>query len=143
MDLPGLFIRRPVAITLLTLGVALAGAVAFFLLPIAPLPQVDFPAVVVQAWLSGAGPEVMSWSVAAPLERHLGHIADVTGMTSSSYRGYTEIRLIFGLDRSVNGTARDVEATITAARADLPSTLIGNPTYYKVNPAESPIVILR
>jgi multidrug efflux pump len=141
MDLPGLFIRRPVATTLLTLGVGLAGAVAFFLLPIAPLPQVDFPAIVVQAWLAGASPEIMSTSVAAPLERHLGQIADVAGMTSSSYRGYTEIRLIFGLDRSVNGAARDVEAAINAARADLPSTLKRNPTYYKVNPAEAPILL--
>jgi multidrug efflux pump len=142
MDLPKLFLRRPVATTLLTLGVALAGAIAFFLLPIAPLPQVDFPAIVVQAWLAGASPEIMSTSIAAPLERHLGQIADVTAMTSSSYRGYTEIRLIFGLDRSINGAARDVEAAINAARADLPTTLKRNPTYYKVNPAEAPILIL-
>ncbi len=142
MDFPRLFLRRPVATTLLTLGVALAGAIAFFLLPIAPLPQIDFPAIVVQAWLAGASPEIMSTSIAAPLERHLGQIADVTAMTSSSYRGYTEIRLIFGLDRSINGAARDVEAAINAARADLPSTLKSNPSYYKVNPAEAPILLL-
>jgi len=142
MDLPRLFLRRPVATTLLTLGVALAGAIAFFLLPIAPLPQVDFPAIVVQAWLAGASPEIMSTSIAAPLERHLGQIADVTAMTSSSYRGYSEIRLIFGLDRSINGAARDVEAAINAARADLPTTLKQNPSYYKVNPAEAPILVL-
>jgi multidrug efflux pump len=142
MNLPVICIRRPVATTLLTLGLALAGAVAFFLLPVASLPQIDYPAIVVQAWLSGADPEVMATSVAAPLERRLGQIADVSEMSSSSYRGYTQIRLVFGLDRSVDGAARDVEAAINAARADLPSSLKRNPTYHKVNAAEAPILIL-
>ena len=142
MDVTGLFIRRPVATMLLTLGIALAGAAAFFRLPVASLPQVDFPSIVVQAWLSGASPEVMATSVATPLERHLGHIADVSEMTSSSYRGYTEIHLQFGLDRNIDGAARDVQAAINAARVDLPSALKTNPRYHKVNPADSPILIL-
>src|SRR5450755_2627587 len=142
MNLPEIFIRRPVATTLLTLGIALAGGVAFFLLPVAPLPQVDFPTVSVQAQLPGASPEVMASSVATPLERHLGQIADVTEMTSSSTVGTTRITLQFGLNRDINGAARDVQAAINAARADLPTSLRSNPTYRKVNPADAPILIL-
>jgi multidrug efflux pump len=142
MNLPEIFIRRPVATTLLTLGIALAGGVAFFLLPVAPLPQVDFPTVSVQAQLPGASPEVMASSVATPLERHLGQIADVTEMTSSSSVGSTRITLQFGLDRDIDGAARDVQAAINAARADLPASLKSNPTYRKVNPADAPVMIL-
>ncbi len=136
------FIARPVATVLLTLGVALAGGVAYFLLPVAPLPQVDFPTISVQANMAGASPENMASSVATPLERHLGQIADVTEMTSSSGVGNTRITLQFGLNRDIDGAARDVEAAINAARADLPSSLRSNPTYRKVNPADSPIMIL-
>src|SRR6202007_947055 len=136
------FIRRPVATTLLTLGIALAGGVAFFLLPVAPLPQVDFPTISVTAQLPGASPEVMASSVAAPLERHLGQIADVTEMTSSSSVGSTRITLQFGLDRDIDGAARDVEAAINAAPAALPPSLRSNPTYHKVNTADAPVLIL-
>ena len=136
------FIRRPVATTLLTLGLALAGVVAFFLLPVSPLPQVDFPTIQVTAQLPGASPETVATSVATPLERHLGQIADVTEMTSSSSVGQAQITLQFGLDRSIDGAARDVQAAITAARVDLPASLRSNPTYRKVNPADSPVLIL-
>jgi len=136
------FITRPVATTLLTLGVALAGAVAFFQLPVSPLPQVDMPTISVQASMPGASPEVMSSSVATPLERHLGTIADVTEMTSNSGTGTSRITLQFGLDRNIDGAARDVQAAINAARADLPSSLRSNPTYRKVNSADAPILIL-
>src|SRR6202171_5016930 len=142
MSLPEVFIRRPVATTLLTLGLALAGGVPFFLLPVASLPQVDFPTISVEAQLPGASPEVMASSVATPLERHLGLIADVTEMTSSSTVGSTRIVLQFGLDRDINGAARDVQAAINAARADLPVSLRSNPTYKKVNPADAPIMVL-
>ncbi len=136
------FIRRPVATTLLTLGLALAGLIAFFHLPVAPLPQVDFPTILVQAQMAGASPEVMAATVATPLERHLGIIADVTEMTSTSTVGNTRIVLQFGLDRSIDGAARDVQAAINAARADLPASLRNNPTYRKANPADAPILIL-
>ncbi|VIO75069.1 efflux RND transporter permease subunit [Bradyrhizobium ivorense] len=136
------FIRRPVATTLLTIGLAAAGAVAFFKLPVAPLPQVDFPTISVQATLPGASPQDVATTVASPLERHLGQIADVTEMTSSSSVGSTRITLQFGLDRDINGAARDVQAAINAARADLPTSLRANPTYRKVNPADAPILIL-
>ena len=136
------FIRRPVATTLLTFGLAAAGAVAFFKLPVSPLPQVDFPTISVQATLPGASPQDVATTVASPLERHLGQIADVTEMTSSSTVGGTRITLQFGLDRDINGAARDVQAAINAARADLPSSLRTNPTYRKVNPADAPILIL-
>ncbi|WP_426990918.1 efflux RND transporter permease subunit [Cupriavidus sp. 30B13] len=139
---PALFIRRPVATTLLTLGVALAGCIAFFLLPVSPLPQVDFPTIQVQAMMAGASPETMATSVAGPLEHHLGQIADVSEMTSSSTVGQTRIVLQFGLDRNIDGAARDVQAAINAAHADLPATLRTNPTYRKVNPADAPIMIL-
>ena len=136
------FIRRPVATTLLTFGLAAAGAVAFFKLPVSPLPQVDFPTISVQATLPGASPQDVATTVASPLERHLGQIADVTEMTSSSTVGTTRITLQFGLNRDINGAARDVQAAINAARADLPTSLRTNPTYRKVNPADAPILIL-
>jgi multidrug efflux pump len=136
------FIRRPVATTLLTFGLAAAGAVAFFQLPVSPLPQVDFPTISVQATLPGGSPQDVATTVASPLERHLGQIADVTEMTSSSTLGATRITLQFGLNRDINGAARDVQAAINAARADLPTSLRSNPTYRKVNPADAPILIL-
>ena len=136
------FIRRPVATTLLSLGVALAGVIAYTLLPVAPLPQVDSPTISVSASMAGASPDVMAATVATPLERHLGQIADVTEMTSSSSTGASNVTLQFGLDRDIDGAARDVEAAINAARADLPTALRSNPTYHKVNPADAPILIL-
>src|SRR5580700_6442312 len=136
------FIRRPVATTLLTFGLAAAGAVAFFKLPVSPLPQVDFPTISVQATLPGASPQDVATTVASPLERHLGQIADVTEMTSSSSVGSARITLQFGLNRDINGAARDVQAAINAARADLPASLRSNPTYRKVNQADAPILIL-
>ncbi|MBU6461159.1 MAG: efflux RND transporter permease subunit [Bradyrhizobium sp.] len=136
------FIRRPVATTLLTFGLAAAGAVAFFKLPVSPLPQVDFPTISVRATLPGASPQDVATTVASPLERHLGQIADVTEMTSSSTVGGTRITLQFGLNRNIDGAARDVQAAINAARADLPTSLRTNPTYKKVNPADAPIAIL-
>jgi multidrug efflux pump len=136
------FIDRPVATTLLTLGVALAGALAFRLLPVAPLPQVDFPTIVVQASLPGASPETMAAAVATPLERALGRIAGVTEMTSSSSLGSTRVVLQFDLSRKIDGAARDVQAAINAARNTLPSGLPSNPTYRKVNPADAPVMII-
>src|ERR1700691_4356196 len=142
MNISAPFIARPVATTLLTIGIAIAGVFAFFKLPVSPLPQVDFPTISVQAQLPGASPETVATSVASPLERHLGQIADVTEMTSTSSVGSARIILQFGLDRDINGAARDVQAAINAARADLPASLRSNPTYRKVNPADAPIVIL-
>jgi multidrug efflux pump len=142
MNFSAPFIARPVATTLLTIGIALAGIFAFFKLPVSPLPQVDFPTISVQAQLPGASPETVATSVAAPLERHLGQIADVTEMTSTSSTGQARIVLQFGLNRDINGAARDVQAAINAARADLPTSLRSNPTYRKVNPADAPILIL-
>jgi multidrug efflux pump len=136
------FIRRPVATTLLTAGITLAGAVAFSLLPVAPLPQVDFPTISVQAQLPGASPEVMAATVATPLERALGRIAGVTEMTSSSSLGSARVTLQFDLNRDIDGAARDVQAAINAARSQLPTSLPRNPTYRKVNPADAPIMIL-
>ncbi len=136
------FIRRPVATTLLTIGLALAGIFAYFKLPVAPLPQVDFPTISVTATMPGASPNTMATTVATPLERHLGVIADVSEMTSTSTVGATRITLQFNLDRNIDGAARDVEAAIQAARADLPTNLRQNPTYRKVNPADAPIAIL-
>jgi multidrug efflux pump len=136
------FIRRPVATTLLTAGITLAGAAAFGLLPVAPLPQVDFPTISVQAQLPGASPEVMAATVATPLERALGRIAGVTEMTSSSSLGSAGITLQFDLSRDIDGAARDVQAAINAARSQLPTSLPRNPTYRKVNPADAPIMIL-
>ena len=142
MNLSEPFVRRPIGTILLTIGAALAGIGAFFSLPVSPLPQVDFPTISVQAQLAGASPETMATSVATPLEKHLGLISDVTEMTSSSRVGLANITLQFGLDRNIDGAARDVEAAINAARIDLPATLRTNPTYRKVNPAESPIMVL-
>jgi len=142
MNLSAAFIDRPVATTLLTLGVALAGAIAFRLLPVSPLPQVDFPTISVQASLPGASPDTMAATVATPLERSLGRIAGVTEMTSSSSLGSTRITLQFELSRDIDGAARDVQAAINAARNLLPTGLPSNPTYRKVNPADAPIMIL-
>src|SRR2546426_868336 len=142
MNISAPFIRRPVGTALLTVAVALAGIVAYLQLPVAPLPQVDFPTISVQAALPGASPEIMASSVAAPLERQLGHIAGVSEMTSASYLGSTSITLQFDLSRNIDGAARDVQAAINAARANLPANLPSNPTYRKVNPADSPIMIL-
>ncbi|HET6308501.1 MAG TPA: efflux RND transporter permease subunit [Rhodopila sp.] len=142
MNLSAPFVARPVATTLLTIGITLAGIFAYFKLPVSPLPQVDFPTISVQAQLPGASPDTVATSVAEPLERHLGQIADVTEMTSTSSVGQTRIVLQFGLDRDINGAARDVQAAINAARADLPTSLRSNPTYRKVNPADAPILIL-
>jgi multidrug efflux pump len=142
MNLSRPFIARPVATTLLAVGIALSGVFAFTKLPVAPLPQVDFPTISVQATLPGASPETVATSVASPLERHLGSIADVTEMTSQSSVGSTRITLQFGLNRDIDGAARDVQAAINAARADLPASLRSNPTYHKVNPADAPILIL-
>jgi multidrug efflux pump len=142
MNLSRPFISRPVATTLLAIGIALSGIFAFTKLPVAPLPQVDFPTISVQATLPGASPDTVATSVASPLERHLGSIADVTEMTSSSSVGSTRITMQFGLNRDIDGAARDVQAAINAARADLPASLRSNPTYHKVNPADAPILIL-
>jgi multidrug efflux pump len=136
------FIGRPVATTLLTIGVALVGVFAFLRLPVALLPQVDYPTISVSASIPGASADTMATTVATPLERHLGIIADVTEMTSRSADGGTDITLQFGLNRSLDGAARDVQAAINAARADLPTSLRENPRYRKVNPADAPIVIL-
>jgi multidrug efflux pump len=136
------FIRRPVATTLLTIGVLLAGLFAFLKLPVAPLPQIDFPVILVQAQMAGASPDTMATTVAAPLERRLGAIADVNEMTSTNTLGSTRIVLLFGLNRDIDGAARDVQAAINAARADLPTALRQNPTYRKFNPADTPIIIL-
>src|SRR5690242_15491101 len=142
MSLSSPFIHRPVATVLLTAAIALAGAVAFFLLPVSPLPQVDMPTISVQANLPGASPETMATAVATPLERQLGRIAGVTEMTSSSSLGNARITLQFELSRDIDGAARDVQAAINAARAQLPTGMPGNPTYRKVNPADAPIMIL-
>ncbi len=142
MNISATFINRPVATTLLTVALALAGAISFRLLPVSPLPRVDFPTISVSASLPGADPETMATSVAAPLERQFGLIAGVTEMTSTSSRGSTSIVLQFDLDRNINGAARDVQAAINAARGYLPPTLPNNPTYRKVNPAEAPILII-
>jgi multidrug efflux pump len=142
VNISAIFIRRPVATTLLTLGIALSGMLAYFKLPVAPLPQIAFPTIQVMANMAGASPDTMAATVAEPLERHLGTIADVTEMTSQSGIGTTRITLQFGLDRNIDGAARDVEAAIQAARADLPTTLRSNPTYNKFNPADAPIMVL-
>ncbi|MEP9375286.1 efflux RND transporter permease subunit [Aquabacter sp. CN5-332] len=142
MNLSAPFIRRSIATTLLTFAIAAAGGLAFFKLPVSPLPQVDLPTIQVTASMPGASPETMASTVATPLERHLGQIADVSEITSSSSVGSTRITLQFGLDRDIDGAARDVQAAINAARADLPTALRSNPTYRKVNPADAPIMIL-
>ncbi|MGB2621292.1 MAG: efflux RND transporter permease subunit [Candidatus Acidiferrum sp.] len=142
MNISAPFIRRRVATTLLTVAVAIAGGVAFEVLPVSPLPEVDFPTISVGAGLPGASAEIMASSVATPLERQFGHIAGVTEMTSASTLGSTSVTIQFDLSRDINGAARDVEAAINAARTYLPANLPGNPTYRKVNPADAPIMIL-
>ncbi len=142
MNVSAPFIHRPIATTLLTIGLALTGIVAFFLLPVSPLPNTDLPVIAVSASMAGASPETMATSVATPLERHLGAIADVTEMTSTSSVGSTTIVLQFDIGRDINGASRDVEAAINAARVDLPTALRSNPTYHKFNPADAPILIL-
>ena len=137
-----LFIHRPVATTLLTLAIALAGMLGFRLLPVAPLPQVDFPVIVISASLPGASPEIMASSVATPLERSLGRIAGVSEMTSTSSLGSTRIILVFDFDRDINGAARDVQAAINAAQSLLPTGMPSRPTYRKVNPSDAPIMIM-
>jgi len=137
-----LFIHRPVATTLLTLAIALAGILGFRLLPVAPLPQVDFPVIVISASLPGAAPETMASSVATPLERSLGRIAGVSEMTSTSSLGSTRIILVFDFDRDINGAARDVQAAINAAQSLLPTGMPSRPTYRKVNPSDAPIMIM-
>ena len=142
MNISAPFIRRPVATILLTAGVALSGIAAFMLLPVAPLPRIDVPAIFVSAQLPGASPEVMASTVATPLERHLGAIADVDDMTSNSGVGTTNIQLTFGTDRDIDGAARDVQAAIVAAHADLPSSLTRNPTYRKINSSLFPVMAI-
>ncbi len=142
MNLSGPFVRRPIATVLLTIGLALAGIAAFLVLPVSPLPQVDFPAISVSASLPGASPETMATSVATPLERRLGVIAGVTEMTSNSGNGSTRISLQFDLSRKIDAAAREVQAAINASRADLPATLRSNPTYRKINPSDAPVMIL-
>ncbi len=142
MNMSSMFIRRPVATALVTVAIGLAGSVAFRLLPVSPLPQVDFPTVSVSASLPGASPEIMASAVATPLERQFGRISAVTEMTSSSSIGQTGITLQFDLNRNIDAAARDVEAAINAARSYLPADLPSNPTYRKVNPSDAPIMIL-
>ncbi|GGC90610.1 efflux RND transporter permease subunit [Undibacterium terreum] len=142
MNLSGPFVRRPVGTILLTIGIALAGIGGFFVLPVSPLPQVDFPVVSVSANLPGASPDTMATSVATPLERRLGVIAGVNEMTSSSGNGSTRISLQFDLNRQIDSAAREVQAAINASRVDLPATLRSNPTYRKANPSDAPIIIL-
>jgi multidrug efflux pump len=136
------FIQRPVATSLLTVALALSGLLAFRFLPVSPLPQVEFPTIQVSAGLPGASPETMGSAVATPLERQFGRISGVTEMTSSSTLGSTSITLQFDLSRNIDAAARDVQAAINAARGQLPANLPNNPTYRKVNPADSPILIL-
>jgi multidrug efflux pump len=142
VSIPGLFINRPVATTLLAAAILLSGALAYFRLPVAPLPNVTYPVIVVQAAMAGASPDIMASTVAEPLERRLRSIADVNELTSTSTVGAANIVIQFGLSRDINGAARDVQAAIQAARADLPSTLRNNPTYREYNPADSPIMVL-
>jgi multidrug efflux pump len=142
MNPSSLFIRRPVATTLLTIAIFIAGAIAFTVLPVSPLPQVDFPTISVGASLPGASAQIMAASVATPLERQFGHIAGVSEMTSASSLGTTSVTIQFDLSRNIDGAARDVEAAISAARTYLPANLPANPTYRKVNPADAPIMII-
>src|SRR5579871_661275 len=142
MSLSSPFIWRPVGTTLLTVAVAIAGIIGYLVLPVAPLPQVDFPTISVSASLPGASAQIMAASVATPLERQFSHIAGITEMTSSSSLGSTRITLQFDLSRDINGAARDVQAAINAARTYLPANLPSNPSYFKSNPADAPIMIL-
>src|SRR5690348_2820534 len=142
MHISAPFIRRRIATSLLSIAILLAGGVGFYFLPVAALPRVDFPTIFVRTSLPGASPETMASSVATPLERQFGRIAGVTEMTSSSLLGATTVVLQFDLNRSIDAAARDVQAAINAARSQLPSGLVNNPTYRKVNPADAPILIL-
>src|SRR5579872_3462231 len=142
MNISAPFIRRPVGTSLLTLGLLLSGILAFNFLPVAPLPQVDFPVIQVSASLPGADPQTMASAVATPLERQFGRIAGVNQMTSTSQLGSTGIVLQFDLDRNIDAAGRDVQAAINAARSQLPANLPGNPTYRKANPADAPVLIL-
>src|SRR5205085_11542966 len=142
MSVSAPFIRRPVGTSLLSLAVLLAGALAYTRLPVAPLPEVEFPTISVGASLPGASPETMASAVATPLERQFGRIAGVTQMTSSSGLGSTNIVLQFDLSRNIDAAGRDVQAAINAARGQLPANLPNNPTYRKVNPPDAPIMIL-
>jgi multidrug efflux pump len=142
VNLSAPFVRRPVATVLLTIGIAFAGIVGFFVLPVSPLPQVEYPSITVSASLPGASPDTMATSVATPLERRLGVIAGVNEMTSTSNSGSTRISLQFDLNRKIDAAAREVQAAINASRADLPATLKSNPTYRKVSPSASPVIIL-
>src|SRR3989442_5907139 len=142
MNISAPFIKRPIGTSLLAAALLMAGALAFNFLPVAPLPQVEFPVIQMQASLPGASPETMASAVATPLERQFGRIAGVNQMTSSSQIGSTSIALQFDLNRNIDGAGRDVQAAINAARSQLPSYMPGNPTYRKVNPADAPILIL-
>src|SRR6202050_4858396 len=142
MSISSPFIHRPVATTLLTVAIALAGAVAFQVLPVSALPQIDFPTISVAASLPGASPEIMASSVATPLERQFGRIAGVTEMTSASYLGISSVTLQFDLNRNIDAAARDVQAAINAARGYLPANLPMNPRYHKSNPADYPIFMM-
>ncbi|MDR2697459.1 MAG: efflux RND transporter permease subunit, partial [Holophagales bacterium] len=142
MNLSTPFINRPVATTLLTIAITMAGAIAYRFLPVAPIPQVEFPTIQVFAGLPGASPETMASSVATPLERQFGRIAGITEMTSSSSLGSTNVTLQFDLDRNIDAAGREVQAAINAARSQLPSNLPSNPGWRKVNPADSPILML-
>src|SRR5271155_1868689 len=142
MNISAPFIRRPVATTLLTVAIALAGVIGYTVLPVSPLPQVDFPTISVQASLPGASAQIMASSVATPLERQFGHIAAVTEMTSASQLGSTSITLQFDLNRNIDAAARDVQAAINAARTYLPANLPSLPTYRKIDPTDTPIIQL-
>ncbi|MCC8393555.1 efflux RND transporter permease subunit [Paraburkholderia sp. MMS20-SJTR3] len=142
MNIPALFIRRPVATTLLAIAILISGTLAYFRMPVAPLPNIAFPVIVVQANMAGASPEIMAATVAEPLERRLGTIADVQELTSINSVGSSLVVVLFGINRDINGAARDVEAAIQAARADLPTTLRSNPSYRQYNPADAPIMVL-
>src|SRR6476660_7038909 len=143
MHISAPFIRRPIGTSLLTFALLLSGALAFNFLPVAPLPQVEFPVISVGAGLPGASPETMASSVATPLERQFGRISGVNQMTSTSQLGSTSIVLQFDLSRNIDAAARDVQAAINAARGQLPANLPSNPNYRKVNPADAPIMILK
>lgn len=142
MKLFALFIQRPVATTLLSLAISLCGALGFMLLPVAPLPQVDYPVINIYASLPGASPETMASSVATPLERSLGRIAGIDEMTSSSALGSTSITLVFDLNKDINTATRDVQAALNASQSLLPSGMPSRPRYYKSNPSDAPIMIL-
>src|SRR5258707_14572454 len=142
MNISGPFIRRPVATSLLSVAVLITGVIAYFFLPVSPLPEVEYPTISVSAGLPGASPETMASAVATPLERQFGRIAGITEMTSSSNLGSTNITLQFDLNRDIDSAAREVQAAINSARGQLPANLPSNPSYRKINPADAPIMIL-